>query len=568
MLDEAMTAYRDGDFRECLAQLAPWLAQDAAPPPVLLLAAQAYVKLGDMEPAADLYLEAARRAPEKHRLLVHLAARILMRASRAARALDLAREAVAAGSFDVEVMNTYRQLLRFQLRIDEVEAEDAALLAMMREGRAEAFAIDDPHDHIMWCDDEALNARLTRMHGGVAFTAEQQARRRALPHRFGERIRIGYLSNDFSDQHATMRLFQGVLLHHDPSCFDVTLFCYTPADLKSIDTGSRARYGRIVDIGGFDDGTARAAIRAAGIDILVDLKGHTRDARISLVNSGLAPVQVAFLGFPGTGTGIDCDYVIGDAIVSPPSSQPFFHERICRLPECYQPNDNRLRPLPPATARADLGLPETAFIIASFNAIKKISPLTARLWARVLNEVPDAVLWMMCSDTDARGNFADHMRRLGVAPERLFFTGMASYAAHIARVQAADIAIDTFPTNGHTTTSDMLWAGLPVVSKRGRNFTSRVSESLLNAIGLPQLVAASDDGFVELCRDLAGDRDRLAGLRRHLAINRGHAPLFDTARYTRHLETAYTWMIERAKAGLPPAPIDVPALPRDRSERS
>lgn len=561
MLKNAIAAYQKGDYRQCLKLLAPSLAGTKIDSKLLLMAAQSHVKLDNLEKAAELYARAAALDPANRRMLTILAARTYQRAGNPALALPLARNAAQNGAFDVEAENTYRQLLRAQLCLAELEDQDARLLALMVSGQASAFAVDDPHDHIMWCDDEALNFRITRMHGGTGFTPQSRAARRTLPHSFGQKIRVGYLSNDLSDQHATMRLFQGVLLDHDPARFDVTLFCYTSDAVIATDQGLRSRYGRIVRIGKLNDADARDTIRNAGIDILVDLKGHTRDARVSLVNSGLAPIQVAYLGFPGCGTGIDCDYIISDAIVTPTQSQPHYHERFCRLPECYQANDGEHRALPPAASRAELGLPEDAIVIASFNAAKKITPLTARLWAEVLRAVPKAVLWMMCDDLDARANFTAFMTDQGVPADRIIFATRAAYPQHVARLQAADFAVDSFPTNGHTTTSDKLWAGLPVVTRRGRNFTSRVSESLLMALGLPELVAPDDRGFVDLCVALARDPARLAALKARIARSRFIAPLFDTERFTRHLERAYEVMVDRQRQGLEPEAFDVEALP-------
>lgn len=560
-LPDAINAYRAGRYQDCIALLTPLLARTASDPKLVLMAAQSHAKLGNTERAGHFYAKAADLDPQNARMLRLLAARSYKRARRRAEALELARQAARGGPFDIESENTYRSLLREQLCLDECEAEDARLLERMKAGDAAAFAVDDPHDHIMWCDDESLNARITRMHGGTAFTPQSRAARRAMPHAFSDRIRIGYLSNDVCDQHATMRLFQGVLMAHDRAKFDVTVFCYTDDDVLSADQGMRAHYGQIVSIRALDDEQAASLIRSRGIDILVDLKGHTRGARVSLVNRGLAPIQVAYLGFPGSGTGIDCDYIVSDRIVTPDTSKPYYHEKFCRLPHSYQANDNAHRALPPAASREGLGLPADAFVIASFNAVRKISPRTARLWARVLGAIPESILWMMCEDTDAQANFCTFMATLGIGAERIRFARRADYREHVARLQAADIAIDTFPTNGHTTTSDKLWSGLPVLTCKGRNFTSRVSESLLTALGLPDLVAEDENGLVELAVGLAEDPARLTDIRGRIAANRLTAPLFDTLRFTRHLERAYEMMIERDRQGLEPDHIDVPERP-------
>ena len=561
VLPNALSAYKNGRYKKCLDLLQPLLKAAKPDCRLLLIAAQSHAKLENFGEAGRYYAMAAELDAPNARMLQLLAARSLKRVGRMAEALVLARTAARGGPFDVEAENTYRQLLRDQLCLDELEIEDGRMLQILQSGDPLYFGVDDPHDHIMWCDDESLNARVTRMHGGTAFTERSRKDRRETPHRFGPKIRIGYLSNDIADQHATMRLLQGVILAHDREKFDISLFCFTDDDVKSADLGMRRQYRTIVPIGPLDDEGAARLIRSRNIDILVDLKGHTRDARVSLVNRGLAPIQVAYLGFPGSATGIDCDYVIGDAVVTPDSAKPFYHEKFCRLPESYQANDGLHRPHTPPARRIDLGLPEDAFVIAQFNGVRKISPRTARLWARVLKAIPNAVLWMMCGDPDAQANFNLFMQAQGVSAERIVYASRAAYPAHIARLQAADIAIDTFPTNGHTTTSDKLWAGLPVVTLRGRNFTSRVSESLLTAIGAPELVLDNEDQLVALCLALAGDPARLEALRARLAENRFKAPLFDTERFTRHLERAFEMMVEREKQGFAPEHFDVPALP-------
>ncbi|WEZ85162.1 hypothetical protein P6U16_20435 [Rhizobium sp. 32-5/1] len=358
-----------------------------------------------------------------------------------------------------------------------------------------------------------------------------------------------------------MRLFQGVIIRHDPEKFDVTLFCHTEDKVIGTDKGMRKRYGRIVQIGHLSDEKAAQLIRKQGIDILVDLKGHTKRTRIDLINLGPAPIQSAYLGFPGSGTGIDCDYVISDPIVTPDSSKPHYHEKLCRLPESYQANDDTHRTLPHAATRTEAGLPETGIVFASFNAIRKITPAAARLWVKILDAVPDSVLWMMCEDEFARSNFLQYVTDVGLEEDRVIFAKSAPYEQHIARLQAADIGLDTFPYNGHTTTSDKLWAGLPVVTMKGSHFASRVSESLLTALEMPELVAPDAAGYVKLCADLARDPHRLKAIREKLLGKRFTAPLFDTERFTRHLEDAYVRMVERAKAGLEPDHIDIPARP-------
>lgn len=411
-------------------------------------------------------------------------------------------------------------------------------------------------------DDESHN-RLpsydTLMHGLSEQPPAPVARRKPGP--AGERIRIGYLSSDFY-HHATMHLFAETLAAHDRSRFEITLFCYSPAS-KVIQQQSWPQLLRdeLVSIRDMSGQAAAEAIAAHKIDILVDLKGFTEGGRPELVNLSDAPVKAAYLGFPGSMSGIDVDYAITDAIVTPDSSIVCYREKLCRLPETYQANGGVRRVLPAAASRATYGLAADAFLFAAFNAEYKITAHAVGLWARILRAVPHGCLWLFCPESVTRENLTAAFAGEGVAPERIIFAGRVAYDAHIARLTVADLALDTFPYNGHTTTSDLLWAGLPVLTLKGHSFAARVSQSLLQAIGLPELVAEDDEDFCRRAIELAGDPGRLALLRQRLDDNRLTAPLFDSERFARHLESAYGLMIERARAGLAPQLIDVQALP-------
>ena len=514
-----------------------------------------------MPEAAYFYEMAADQMPAEASLLLTLAARIRVQLFEDSKALALIRRVQALGPLNVEALSTLRKILRPRLALSELARLDAQVHRAMLDGETWAFDNEDPLFNLMWCGDERLNGLIRHMPTGRPFTPEARVARRTRPHHFGDKIRIGYLTNDVSDQHPTMILFQGVLEAHDPERFEITLFCYSDDDLTASDLGFRKRYPNLVVIRGLDDDAAAELIRARGIDILVDMKGHTRDARVDLVNRGLAPVQVAWLGFPGTCYGIDCDYILGDTIVLPDGSEPYYHELFCRLPETYQCNDGKARPRPEPPPRSSLGLPEEAIVFGSFNKPAKITATVAGLWARVLAGVPDSVLWVLCQPGPARENFTSHMQSLGIAPSRIVYMPRADYSEHMARMAAADIALDTFPYSGHTTTSDCLWSGVPVVALKGTNFASRVSESLLTAIGLPELVANDEQAFVDMAVSLARSPLRRRALKARLEQNRLRMPLFDTERFTRHLEAAFEMMVERSARGLPPQAFDVQALP-------
>ncbi|MDR2788509.1 MAG: tetratricopeptide repeat protein [Candidatus Accumulibacter sp.] len=348
------------------------------------------------------------------------------------------------------------------------------------------------------------------------------------------RLRVGYLSSDFK-QHATVFLMADMLEAHDRSRFEIFLLSY------GVDDGSPARarvmagVEHFVELAGLSARNAVARVAALELDVLIDLKGYTEGNHSEWLQYRLAPVQINWLGYPGTLGAPWADYLIADEIVAPMAHQWMFSERLWHLPGCYQPNC-RERARGPAPARAGEGLPEEAIVLCSFNQTYKITPEMFALWLDALRAVPEAVLWLWASNPWAE----DELRRVaaesGVVSERLVFAEGRPQAEHLARLPLADLALDTFPCNGHTTTSDALWAGVPVVTLRGEVFAARVAASLLTAAGLDELIAATPEAYreriVTLCRD-AGFRARM---RARTEALRASSDLFDSAAFARKLE--------------------------------
>ncbi|MBN8950179.1 MULTISPECIES: glycosyl transferase [unclassified Rhizobium] len=440
-----------------------------------------------------------------------------------------------------------------------VEKHMAPITASLAQGKLDHIIPDNPFFHLHWCGDEAINKLV--IHDTDPLPADHAETRRKLPHTWGSKIRIGYLSSDFWPGHATMKLLQRVLELHDKDRFEITLFDHSEPSHQSEEVFDYSQLGTTVDIRGLSNQAAAEAIRARGIDVLVDLKGHTRGSRAYILNHMPAPIQVAWLGFPGTTVNIDLDYIIGDHYVLPDASKAHFYEKYCRLPECYQPNDPFNRPKPRPTTRAQYGLPEDAFVYASFNGNRKITPQMVDVWCNILKRSKNSVLWLLCNGPRAEANIWSRLEARGINRKRVVFTARIRYEDHIDRQQLADLGLDTFPVNGHTTTSEQLWGGLPVLTVKGNNFASRVSESLLNAIGLPELVADDIKAYEDMAVQLAGQPERIAQFKETLAANRYIKPLFDAERFTHHLETAFEMMAERARQGLTPEHMDVPALP-------
>ena len=363
-------------------------------------------------------------------------------------------------------------------------------------------------------------------------------------------LRIGYVSNDFA-RHATMQLMIETLEQHDRSAFEVVLYSHAKDDGSPMRRRTEAACSRFVDISQIDDDRAAGLIDADGIDILVDLKGYTTGARIGIFGRRPAPLQVGFLGYPGTCGGDFLDYFIGDAVTTPAAMALHFSEKLAQMPHCYQPNDST-RALPPAAGRGALGLPEDAFVMCSFNQAYKITPTVFDTWCTLLRDIPGSVLWLLQTNAQAARNLAREAALRGVGAGRIVYAPALPLERHLARLQAADVFVDTTPCAAHTTASDALWVGLPLVTVCGQTFASRVAASLLHAQGLPELVAGDLTEYAGIVRALAADRGRLGALRERLAGARRVGPLFDGERFARDLEALYLRMAERSRAGLAP----------------
>ncbi|MDB5905308.1 MAG: hypothetical protein JWM26_4186 [Betaproteobacteria bacterium] len=356
-----------------------------------------------------------------------------------------------------------------------------------------------------------------------------------------DRIRVGYVSADLYD-HATAHLAWGLFEAHDRRVFEVTAYSSGPDDASRYRKHMVSTCDRFVDIRSETPERTAERIRDDEIDILVDMKGYTAHARPQIFALRAAPVQVSYLGYPGTMGADFIDYFISDGVATPPGRETEFTEKVVRLPGSYQVNDNTQPIDERVMPRADAGLPETGFVYCSFNRLGKIDRIVFSTWMEILREVPGSVLWLIGEDRDAEGNLRAQAQALGVAPERLVFAEKLPKAEHLARHRLADLFLDTFIYNAHTGTSDALWAGLPVLTCPGKTFATRVAAGLLHAAGLPELVASSAGDYRALATALARDPARLTALRAKLAANRESCALFDTPRYVKHLESAYRRM--------------------------
>jgi predicted O-linked N-acetylglucosamine transferase (SPINDLY family) len=358
------------------------------------------------------------------------------------------------------------------------------------------------------------------------------------------RIRIGYFSSDFHD-HATLYLMIGLLEHHDKSRFEIHAFSHGPNKPCEMRERLIDAVDAFHDIDKLSNADAAALARSLRIDIAIDLKGHTDGARTGIFAYGAAPKQVNFLGYPGTMGADFIDHIVADRIVIPEDGQHHFAEQVAYLPNSYQPTDSYRVIADRRFTRAQLGLPDEGFVFCCFNNNYKITPAEFDIWMRLLGGVEGSTLWLLEDNRWASANLRREARARGVDPARLVFAPRMIQSEHLARQACADLFLDTFTVNAHTTASDALWAGLPVVTKLGRSFVARVAGSLLHALDLAELVTQREEDYERLALALATDPARLAAIRARLAANRLSAPLFDTARYTRDIEALY----ERIHAG-------------------
>lgn len=372
-----------------------------------------------------------------------------------------------------------------------------------------------------------------------------------------EKIRIGYFSADFHD-HATTRLIAELFEKHDRSRFELTAFSFGPDTRDAMRRRVIAAFDRFIDVRGVSDLAVATQARDLKIDIAVDLKGYCQDSRAGIFALRAAPVQVSYLGYPGT-TGADyIDYLIADETLIPTDCLRHYSEKIVYLPYSYQVNDSK-RPIANIGGdRGEMGLPEKGFVFCCFNNIYKITPEFFDRWMRILTKVDGSVLWLLADDSGAASNLRDEAARRGVEESRLVFANHVPLVEHLARHHLADLFLDTLPCNAHTTASDALWAGLPVLTCLGQTFAGRVAASLLNGVRLPELIAASGDEYERLAVELAVDQSRLVDIRQRLAENRETAPLFDIKMFTRHIEAGYVAMHERFQANIGPEHIYIP----------
>lgn len=415
---------------------------------------------------------------------------------------------------------------------------------------------EDPFTNVVRCANPKRNFELARLwsrnlesniHLKKAFKFDKENRKK---------LNIGYLSAHFHD-HPTNHLIAKLFSSHNKERFNVFVYSISPDDGSIFFKRIKKSDCQFTDLFSANFSDCAKKIYEDKIDILIDLDGYTDNNRLQIFAIKPAPIQVSYLGFPGTTGSTFLDYMITDKIVTPTSHSKYYSEKLVYLPHSYQVNNNSQAISTKKYSRADFGIPKKSFVFACFNGTYKIEPAVFDIWMRILKKVPGSILWLLKTSSIAEVNLKKESKKRGVDPKRLAFSGRLTKDKHLARLALADLALDTFTCNGHTSSSDCLWAGVPVVTMIGKHFASRVSASLLTAIDLPELVTKTPGQYEKLILALSKNPNKLKKIRKCLMVNRKTSSLFDTERFTRNLESAYETVWKHFKKGLKPVSFEV-----------
>ncbi|MBP2316271.1 O-linked N-acetylglucosamine transferase [Azospirillum soli] len=467
---------------------------------------------------------------------------------------DESAEAMLRQTLDID--RDQREAMQHYLALRQRQCKWPVVQPWERVGREALLSGMSPLSMAAYADDPMLqlaaawnyNLRDVGAPGEGLITSHWAAREG----RRGGRLRIGYLSSDLRD-HAVGYLTAEVFGLHNRDAVEVFAYYCGPALGGPLQERIKATVDHWVPISDLDDATAARRIADDGIQILVDVNGYTRDGRTKLLALRPAPVIVNWLGFPGTMGSPYHHYIIADDWIIPPGDEIYYSEKVLRLP-CYQPNDRQRVVAPQSPSRTDVGLPEDGMVYCCFNGLHKLTRPTFEQWLTVLDRVPGSVLWLLAGEAAVHERLRSFAALRGIAPERLIFAEKMANAHHLARYPLADLFLDTMPYGAHTTASDALWMGVPMLTLSGRSFASRVCGSLLRSAGLPELVCTSPDEYVGRAVALGRDRAVLRSYRERLSAQRDRCTLFDTPLLVRKLEELFGQMWSDCENGLLPRP--------------
>ena len=533
-------------YKEALASYELALALEPNNPELLTNAGAVLSKLGQHSEALGFYTKALNASPEYFEAL-EATMYALCTLKQYSKALVYAEKALQINPLHPFLygFTTHLRSLICDWRSFDVDA--SVIASRVHKGQKVIL----PFQALCMFDDPGLQHQCAQIFTESQKT-EDQPKQQVAPQSVNKKIRIGYFSADFG-YHPVSFLIAEVFELHDRERFEVVGFSVGPNTGDPMRKRLEKSFDEFHDVVHLQDGEIARLSRDLKIDIAIDLTGYTQDSRTNIFSYHAAPVQVNYLGYPGTLGASYIDYIIADPILIPVAEQQFYSEKIAYLPHSYQPNDRCRKISDEEITRSMHGLSEDDFVFCCFNNNFKITPRVFALWMQILKRVDRGVLWLLEDNQDASNNLKKAAIAQGISEDRLVFASRAPMNKHIARMRLANLFLDTAPYNAHTTASDALWAGLPVLTSIGKSFVSRVAASLLNAVSLPELAVNSDADYVEMAVSLSTDSSRLGAIRSQLERSRDQHPLFDTVLFVRGLEKAFVKMHSLSKVGEPAA---------------
>lgn len=404
--------------------------------------------------------------------------------------------------------------------------------------------VETPRTHLLWCADEALNIKVLSKFAETNFAARDTNYTYATRNINKHKLRIGFISYDYRE-HATSHLALGLLRHFNRDRFEYYAYCTSWDDGSALRRDILNRFSKVKMISNKTDKEAADIINADRIDILVDFNGLTEGTKMGILSFKPAPIQISYLGFPGTSGGRYIDYIFADDYTLPPERDQLYPEKIIRIPPTYQMNDYDAKWLPPKALMSKTNLPNDKIVIGMFNNVNKITSFTWSTWMSILNSISNAVLWILDPGDVARANLIQAAQSHGVDSDKIIFAPKLKLEEHFARLQLCDFVLDPWPYGGHTTTADALFCNVPVIALEGNNFASRVSGGLLIAAGLGKLIAKNVDEYIKLAVDLEKNKENLSAIKAHLSRNRKRLPIFNAKHRTQQIERAFTFAYNR-----------------------
>lgn len=547
------TAVQQADPKSALALVEK--AIEAAPEylEAWVLAGSLQDRLGDRKASKASMLHVVNAVNAKPEQVVR-AANLLVRFGAQKIALDSAKTAYDTLGRPLRLSSTLLYIAQVTADWELVTSIVTQIRTAYQQGQG-AEVNESPRTNLLWCDDEALNIAVVKQWSRKILPVSAAV----LPHEVqpleGRRLRVAYLSSDFRD-HPTSRLINGMLRHHDRSQFELFMYCSSWNDGSAMRQQIEAHFEHVHSVTQLSDEKAAALIRSHGIDVLIELNGPTRANRMGILAHRPAPVQIDYLGWPGSVGGRVVDYVVVDNYTAPPEAIKRYPEKVISLSKTYQVNDFAARTLPPKKTRREVGLPAgDALVLGMFNAINKVHDEVWTAWMQILQAVPNSLLWLLDPGPLARQHIAAATKAQGIDFKRIVVAARLTEDAHLARLQHCDLMLDPWPYGGHTSTSDALFAGVPVITLAGTNFAGRVSGGLLRAAGLKDLVLADVASYVKTATALLHRPEQLAKLKRFVVEQVPQSDVFNALSKTRQLEQAFRYALSRKARGQAPVNI-------------